>query len=246
MDISNNLSLQEKMAIKPNLEQKIFNHDLISLTPLERKNFDGVRHYFIPESNIWVPSVTSVLDKTLDKEYLTKWRKAVGEEEADLVSKRASTRGNNLHKHLEDYCLNIFPDIKVPSNKLLFTQAKKVLDRHCDNIRAIEGKLYSRCLKIAGTCDLICEYDGRPAIIDFKTARSIKYANDIKGYFFQVSLYSYMLWEVYGVSCKDIVIIIMNDDTLEAQVYKEKAKNYIEEAASLCKQYYKNYNLPGE
>ena len=77
-----------------------------------------------------------------------------------------------------------------------------------DMIRATECTLFSHHLKIAGTCDLIADYDGRLSIIDYKTSTKRKRKDWIEGYFLQCSLYAYMLWEMTGIAVKDIVIVI--------------------------------------
>jgi genome maintenance exonuclease 1 len=94
-------------------------------------------------------------------------------------------------------------------------------------IRATECTLFSDHLKLAGSCDLIADYDGRLSIIDYKTSSKLKRKEWIEGYFMQASLYAYMLWEMTGILVKDIVIIIGVDDSLEAQVFRERPQNYL-------------------
>ena len=51
------------------------------------------------------PSVTTVIGHS-KKKSIMEWRKKVGEEDANRISKRASTRGNKCHKLCELYLLN--------------------------------------------------------------------------------------------------------------------------------------------
>jgi len=53
---------------------------------LEKKETDGLRLYKLP-SNEWVPSITSVTS-FYNREVFREWRKRVGNEEADRVTKR--------------------------------------------------------------------------------------------------------------------------------------------------------------
>ncbi len=129
----------------------------------------------------------------------------------------------------------------MPYNMDMFRQIKMVLDDKVDLVRAVECTLFSHHLKIAGTCDLIANYNDRLSIIDYKTSTKRKRKEWIEGYFLQASLYSYMLWEMTGIAAKDIVIIIGVDDEPEAQVFVERPSNYIEKAADLVKSYHRMY-----
>ena len=56
---------------------------------LEKKETDGLRLYKLP-SNEWVPSITSVTS-FYNREVFREWRKRVGNEEADRVTKRGNS-----------------------------------------------------------------------------------------------------------------------------------------------------------
>lgn len=219
--------------------RKEFEHDIIDFATLQR--IDGpTRLYETPEGKRY-PSVTTVLGKMTDKSALEAWKKRVGEEEAARVSARAATRGTNIHTMCENYVLGNEVDTSMPHNMMMFRQIKMALDDKVDMIRATECTLYSDHLKVAGTCDLIADYDGRLSIIDYKTSSKLKRKEWIEGYFLQASLYSYMLWEMTGILVKDIVIIIGVDDSLEPQVFIERPQNYLEKAVDLVRSYHKMY-----
>jgi genome maintenance exonuclease 1 len=93
-------------------------------------------------------------------------------------------------------------------------------------------------LKVAGTTDLIAEYDGKLSIIDYKTASKRKRKEWIENYFLQSAMYSFMLWEMTGIMAKQIVIIIGIDSEPEAQVFKVNPSDYIEKAAQMCRDYH--------
>ena len=89
----------------------MFNHvdHGIILPKIERKTTEAGRKYFTPEGKAY-PSITTVLG-ALNKDGLLAWRKKVGEEEANKISRRAATRGTAVHK-LADITLIMFPSGK--------------------------------------------------------------------------------------------------------------------------------------
>lgn len=219
--------------------RKEFDLDLIGFSALQR--IDGPTRLYETPTGERYPSVTTVLGKMSDKSALEAWKKRVGEEEATRVSTRAATRGTNIHTMCENYVLGNDIDESMPHNNMIFRQIKMVLDEHVDTVYATECTLYSHHLKIAGTCDLVAMYDGRLAIIDYKTSSKLKRKEWIEGYFLQASLYAYMLWEMTGITAKDIVVIIGVDDSLDAQIFIERPRNYIEKAADLVRSYHQMY-----
>ena len=72
---------------------------------LKRFNINQVRHYTKEGSDIAYPSVTSILSFVNGPKF-AKWRARVGEEEANRVTKQATTRGTNLHTLFEHFLLN--------------------------------------------------------------------------------------------------------------------------------------------
>ena len=201
-----------------------------------REEINGVRHYVTPNGKY--PSVTTVLGKMLDKSGLDDWRARVGEEQANFTSRLASTRGTNIHNMCESYVRGDDVDVSMPFNAILFNQVKKVLDEHVDDIVGCELSLVSDELKIAGSCDLIALWDGKMAIIDYKTSARKKMKQWIESYFLQTALYSYMLWEMTGMMATQLVIIIAVDEEPVPQVFVVKSREYLEKAAALCRAYH--------
>ena len=220
--------------------RKEFDLELLEFAHLNRIDGETARLYETPTGERY-PSVTTVLGKMSDKTALNEWRKRVGDVEANKVSARAASRGTSIHNMCEKYILGEEIDTSMPHNMMIFNQIKKILDNKVDTIRATECTLFSHHLQIAGTCDLIADYDGRLSIIDYKTSTRRKRKDWIEGYFLQCALYAYMLWEMTGIGVKDIVIVIGVDDELDAQVFVERPSNYIEKAADLVKSYHKLY-----
>lgn len=202
----------------------MFNHIELDLPVLERELIDGVRYYKVPnqEELKRLVSITSVTSN-YKKEFFEKWRKKVGPEEADKITKKATSRGTDAHTLIEYYLKNLDCNSDVlPISEMLFQIAVPTLKR-INNIRALEGSLYSEYLGVAGTVDCIAEFDGELAIIDFKTSKKPKPRDWIEGYFVQCCAYACMLYELTGISVKKFVIIMSCEDG-ECVVYEEYDK----------------------
>lgn len=217
------------------------NHDVV-LPTLTRKTTDTGRKYFTPEGNAY-PSITTVLG-VLNKEGIIEWRKRVGEEEANKISRQASVRGTAVHKLAEDY-LNNEPNWKegaMPSNLFSFEDIKKIMDKRLDNIWMQEVFLYSDRLKTAGQVDCIAEFDGQLSIIDFKTSRKPKKEEWITSYFIQASFYAAAFYERTGIPIKQGVILITVDHN-EPQVFKINTYDYLEHFLNVRKEYKKQKGI---
>lgn len=202
----------------------MFQHVDISLPELERETIDGVRYYKVQsdEELIKLVSITSVTSH-FNKHIFENWRKKVGEEEANRVTKKATSRGTDMHTLVEHYLKNLDYDFEVlPISKFLFQILTPELNK-INNIHALEGALYSKRLGIAGTVDCIAEYNGELAIIDFKTSKKPKPREWIEHYFVQCMAYGCMLYELTGISVKKLVIL-MSCENGETVVYEEYDK----------------------
>ena len=81
----------------------MFEHVNVDFPKLKRKNIDGVRFYTVEDHPM--VSITSVTSH-YNKEIFKKWRARVGEEEANRISKRSTTRGTRTHELNETHLLN--------------------------------------------------------------------------------------------------------------------------------------------
>ena len=187
-----------------------FKHlNLHNFPNLKAKTTEQGRRYFV-EGNAY-PSVTTVIGEK-KKDSILKWRRKVGEEEANAISKRASTRGNKCHKLAEDYLSNKSLD-RYRDDVLslgMFHQIRPYIDK-INNIHALEESLYSHTLKLAGRVDCIAEYDNELAIIDFKTSTKYKREEWIQDYFSQETAYAIMFQELTGLKVKQLVTIIATE-----------------------------------
>ena len=201
----------------------MFNHIDVTLPKLDRETIDGIRYYKVPDDEelLKLVSITSITSH-FNREIFVKWRKRIGEEEAEKITKAATSRGTDMHSLTENYLKNQDLPSVPPLPDFLFKIAKTELNR-INNIHSLEGSLYSKQLGIAGTVDCIAEYNGELAIIDFKTSKKPKPREWIDHYFVQCCAYAAMYYELTGVSVKKFVIIMSCEDG-ECVVYEEYDK----------------------
>ena len=191
---------------------------------LEANTIDGVRYYTLP-SGKKAPSITSITS-FYNRQTFINWRKKIGEEEANKITKVATDRGTKFHDLVEKYLSN--EDVSslkgvLPSTKARWIAARESLNK-IDNIHALEKPLYSEYFGIAGRVDCIAEYEGELAVIDFKTSKKIKPEKWLQNYFVQETAYACMYYEMTGISVKKIVTLMVADNG-DVKVYEKTNKS---------------------
>ena len=207
-----------------------FIHEKIDMgyETLDRTDSPDGRRYLTLDGNAY-PSVTTILS-ILSEESIAKWRKRVGEEEANKISSRAATRGTAVHDIVEKY-INNDPNYRgdhLPHVVQSLENLKPLINKHVTKVYATECPLYSDHLQLAGTCDAIVEWDGVPTIVDWKTSRRPKKKANISNYFMQLAAYAVMWEERTGMPC-NATRIVMDVDDLHPVMYKESRDAHIEE-----------------
>ena len=198
-------------------------HNYLGDVDLNCKNKNGIRLYNIPNGD-WVPSITSVTS-FYNRQVFVEWRKKVGNEEADRITKRATARGTDFHEVAQDYLLNkeLNWDNYRPLSKFMFYHLKPELDK-INNIHAIERTLYSEYLGLAGRVDCIAEYEGELAVIDFKTSDKIKPEKWIENYFVQEMFYASAYYEMTGIPVKKLITLMVTPGG-EVKVFDKRDKS---------------------
>lgn len=218
----------------------MFNHcPPKQLVELQTENIKGKRHYITPKGKY--SSITSVLG-AFPNPAILEWRKRVGEEEANRVSRVATSRGTKLHLLCEKYLSNEEIDKKefMPDALASFYSFKPLL-HNINNIHKLEVPLYSDRLMVAGRCDGIAEYKGELSIIDFKTSKKEKREDWIEDYFIQTCFYGLCYAELTGIVAKQIVILISVDDG-EPQEFVKPLKEFVPSLVKKVKDYYNFYH----
>ena len=223
----------------------MFNHlEGYESVSLPTENIDGKRYYTTPEGKHY-PSVTTVTG-LLNREWLKKWKKSVGEEKANKISRRASGRGTRYHHLQEDFLNNNLTEERLkeitPLDLYMFNQTKEITSKLGD-IYMLEGSMYSNDLEMAGRVDCIAEFAGKVSVIDFKTSTKRKIPSKIKNYFIQETAYAKMFEEMYGVPIERIVTIVSVEETGVSQLFVEEPSSYYEQLVELRQQYREEYGL---
>ena len=214
----------------------MFEHVPVKLLEMHTVTESSGRHYQTPEGAS-LPSITTVLS-ILSRDSIAAWRKRVGNEEANRISHRASSRGTRVHEIVEKYINNEenFKDGYTPDIISSFGDLKPILDARIGRVYAQEAPLYSTHLGVAGRVDCVAEFDGRVSIIDFKTSMKPKRIDWIKNYFMQESAYAIMWEERTGQPITQLVTIISVDNH-EPQIFIEHRDNWVRPLRETIQQY---------
>lgn len=204
---------------------------------LERVDGPDGRTYNTPDGKRY-PSITRVTGM-LTQSYIAEWRNRVGHEAATRISTKASSRGTRIHTLCEEFLKGNTVDPSLTDHEMWKSMIPYV-DK-IDNIHALESKLYSDKLQVAGTVDCIGDYDGIPNIIDFKTSGKPKDINSIQHYFLQATAYSVMFEELTGIAVPNITILIGVDHD-KTQVFQGKRSSFIRQLIDI-RQSFKKLNL---
>ena len=223
----------------------MFNHlEGYESVSLPTETINGKRYYKTPEGKHY-PSVTTVTGM-MNRVWLAKWKKAVGEEKANKISRKASLRGTRYHYLQEDFLNNKLTEERLkeatPLDLMMFNQTKELTSKLGD-IYMLEGSMYSNELEIAGRVDCIAEFAGRVSVIDFKTSTKRKTPSQIKGYFMQETAYAKMFEELYDVPIERIVTIVAVEETGQSQLFVEEPDKWIDQFMELRQQYREEHGL---
>jgi len=152
----------------------------------------------------YYPSVTYVLSSYPKGKHFEDWLKKVGHS-ADWIVKKASEEGTKVHSLIEYYLKGVeleyldgFGNPKMgPHVWQMFLKFVDFWETYKPTLIETEIHLFSDELKIAGTCDLVCEIklNGNVErwVIDFKTSNQIQTTHEL-----QVALYAKCYEECFG------------------------------------------------
>jgi genome maintenance exonuclease 1 len=185
---------------------------------LTREEIDGSRKYITPDGEK-LPSVTTILKATEPpekQEGLNRWRRTVGNKEAQKITATASGRGTRMHTWLEKYVKtgSIDPPGSHPMSIQSNSMATVIIEnglKKCNEFWGCEINLYYPSV-YAGTTDLIGVYNGKPAIMDFKQTNKPKKREWIEDYFLQLVAYSNAHNVLYDTNIECGVIFMCSQD----------------------------------
>tara|TARA_R110002049_G_scaffold301070_1_gene492841 strand:+ start:88 stop:852 length:765 start_codon:yes stop_codon:yes gene_type:complete len=134
----------------------------------------------------YYPSVTYVLSCYPKGKFFEDWLKKVGYS-ADFIVKKASEEGTQVHEMIEDYLngkelkfLEHGIPMYAPHVWQMFLRFVDFWEEYKPTLIEAEVHLFSDKLKIAGTCDMVCEINGELWVIDFKTSNHLQTTYDLQ------------------------------------------------------------------
>lgn len=211
---------------------------------LPRVDIRGKRHYQL-DNGMLLPSVTTVLSHR-PKQAVIDWRKRVGEEAADRISSQATFRGDQVHKMAENYIVEQSTDYRefIPMYVEMFQWVKKEIDQNLNVVYGSETALYSETLAVAGSADILGQWKGEDAIVDFKTSTKAKRRDWIYDYFMQEAMYGFMAFERSSAGGKaffpkKIVTLVATEETRTCEVFVERSAPWLDKAIEIVQEYQK-------
>ena len=172
----------------------------------------GTRFYDF--QGIRLPSVTTVLAKTKNQEYLTAWKNKVGHAKAESIKNLSSKRGTAMHKFLESHIQGVGYDDLTEIGCQAKPMAQKVIEMGLAPVSEYYGSevmLHYPGL-YAGSTDLVCSHNGLETIVDFKQANRPKKEEWVDDYYLQIAAYAMAHDAYYGSTIRQGVIMICTPD----------------------------------
>ena len=172
----------------------------------------GTRYYDF--AGVRLPSVTTVLAKTKNQEYLTAWKNKVGHDKAERIKNHSSSRGTAMHKFLESHIQDVgYDDLttigceaKPMAQKIIEIGLTPISEYHGSEVMLHYPGLY------AGSTDLVCIHNGLPTIVDFKQSNRPKKEEWIEDYYIQIAAYAMAHDAYYGSTIQQGVIMVCTPD----------------------------------
>ena len=184
----------------------------------------GSRIYDVNGSRL--PSVTTILGKTKNQEFLKDWKEKVGEAEAERIKNVSSSRGTSMHKFLEHYILGTGYDDLTELGQKAKAMAKKVIEIGLAPVEEYFGSevtLYYPGL-YAGSTDLVCTHNGVETVVDFKQANRPKKKEWIEDYYLQIAAYAMAHDYVHNSKIQKGVIMVCTPDLYYQEFVVEGAE----------------------
>lgn len=176
----------------------------------------------------YYPSVTYVLSYYPKGKYFEDWLKKVGYS-SEYIIKKAGEEGTQVHEMIEAYLLGeelhflssygtpqYHPDVWQ-----MFLRFVDFWEEYNPTLIETEVHLFSDELKVAGTCDMVCEIDNQLWIIDFKTSNNLQTTYDL-----QTAVYGQMYQECFGKTPDRFGILWLKSNKRKAAQGKMQGKGW--------------------
>jgi hypothetical protein len=180
----------------------------------------------------YYPSVTYVLSYYPKGKYFEDWLKKVGYS-SEYIVKKAGEQGTQVHEMIESYLegeeLTFLGThgrpIYHPDVWQMFLRFVDFWEEYNPKLIETEVHLFSDEIKVAGTCDMVCEIeiDGKTElwIIDFKTSNHLQTTYDL-----QTAVYGKCYEECYGKKADRYGVLWLKSNKRKAAEGKIQGKNW--------------------
>lgn len=177
--------------------------------------FTDARFYIDPETGLYYPSATTILEAYPKPYALLQWMKEVGKN-SDDIRDAAGRRGSTVHTLTEDYDrgeqVNLLGDSGQPMYSMeewsMFERYTDFSTRFTPQYEMIEQQLICPKLGFAGTMDRVGVIDGMKYLIDIKTSNGI-----YNSYWLQIAAYREALKVNTGIEVDGVAILWLNAKT---------------------------------
>ena len=161
----------------------------------------------------YYPSITYVLNTYPKGKFFEDWLKKVGYS-SEYIVRKASEQGTQTHEMIEDYLngdeLTFLSTSGNPKYEPLiwqmFLRFVDFWEEYKPKLIETEVHLFSDKIKVAGTCDMVCEIeiDGKVErwVIDFKTSNHLQTTYDLQG-----AIYAHCYEECFGKSIDRVGVL---------------------------------------
>ena len=175
----------------------------------------------------YYPSVTYVLSHYPKGKFFEDWLKKVGYS-ADYIVKKASEEGTQVHEMIEAYLngeelkfLEHGRPMYAPNIWQMFLRFVDFWEEYKPTLIEAEIHLFSDELKIAGTCDMVCELNGELWVIDFKTSNHLQTTYDL-----QTAIYAKCFEECFGKKVDRTGVLWLKSSKRRAKKDKMQGKGW--------------------
>ena len=205
--------MEEKDLLEyENIGKAIKRSDKYTYVDASRIEEHGSRLYDVNGTRL--PSVTTILGRTKNQQFLKDWKEKVGEQEAERIKNLSSRRGTSMHKFLESHITGVGYDDLTELGQKAKPMAEKIIEIGLAPVEEYYGSevtLYYPGL-YAGSTDLVCIHNGKDTIIDFKQANRPKKEEWIEDYYLQIAAYAMAHDYVHRSKIEQGIIMVCTPD----------------------------------
>ena len=216
------------------------NYDVCRKVAVTTTNSERIYH--TPDGDF--PSVTTILSATDDNTWLARWQARVGEREAERIRRQTAERGTLIHSYLEralngediaDEIAKSPHDIRTMTRGLL-----GVMDKNVTSTYVQELTVWNKDMGYAGRLDFFGEWNGAPAIIEFKTSKRKKYGKAAEKCLLQATAYALAYNSLFKTKIETIVTLvsIVNGGV---QIIEDHAEKFYEALSERVGEYYQGH-----